>query len=137
MNLRKMKLARRRNVVMTNKDVFRRILLLPVGCPCAIIWWIASAVVAIALLADWPVVIDGRFAEFLLAMFALSILTPVLAFVYLFHCCDWNVAMIAYGWQATLILIMGRTTSRWVQMVSALIMFVQSLVAMYGLAHSI
>ena len=75
--------------------------------------------------------------EFVAGMIVLSISTLVLAFAYLFHCCDWNIAMIAYGCHALLILIVGRTRNRWVQMMATTAVLAQTLIAMYGLRQSI
>lgn len=138
MNLRKMKHVKKRNVVIRNGIAFGRILPLPLGWIRSIIWWIVLSIVTILLLADWPVETDGRLVEFCLAMFAVCLLTPVLALEFL---CDYhyalNVAMFAYVFHALLILILARTHCRMIQILIIGILAVQSVLGVYGLFNSI
>lgn len=139
MNQRKMKLAKRRSAVMIITRIrFWRKLPIPMGWIRAIAWWIGASVVAIALFADWSAEICGRFVEFFFAMFALCLLTPMLAFEFLcnYHCAL-NVAILAYVYHALLIVSLAKTSCRMMQILAMSILAVQSVCGIYGLFHGI
>ena len=135
MNLHKTRLAMRIAVMIRN--ILHCTLPSPLGCLRAIAWWFVTFIASVVVMADSFGTINGRMAEFVVGMFVLLLFTPVLASAWLCRCCNWEVAMIAYGWHIILILILGKAKRKWVQIAAAVIILVQSLVAMYGLCHSI
>lgn len=122
---------------VTIRRILHCMLSTPLGYLRTIALWLVTFIAAVVVMADSSLAINGCIVEFVVGMFVLSLLTPVMAFAYLCRCCDWNVAMVAYGWHTMLIMIRGKAKCRGVQIAAAVIMPAQSFVAMYGLTHSI
>jgi hypothetical protein len=138
MNPRKTNLVMKKNVAMINRIISEWMFPIPMKCSRAVLWWLVFSIISISVQGElFPSGISNHVLGFIFGMVLLCFLTPVFAVSYLFGNCDWSIVIMAYTLQASVLLILSKTSRRWLQIIAITIVLAQSIVGIYGVIHSI